>query len=287
MTTIDIKYGGHSLKIRRFDIKSMPDNVTIAMIAKRASGKSYLTKEILFHKRDIPTTVAISKTEKLNKFYADFIPDVYIYDEYNNNILNRIYKRQSLINEDNDKKKKEGKKLKDSRAMLIMDDCMSSKGSWVKEQPISELFFNGRHHNLSFILTMQFPLGIPPEMRSNFDYIFLLADDFISNRRRLYDHYAGMFPDFNTFQQVFLDLTENYGCMVINNRVHSKDITEKVFWYKARETPNFTMGSKIYKKFHSKKYDKDWNKKIEVYDPSMMVSKKKNDSKILIEKIKD
>jgi len=287
MTTRDIKYGGHSLKIKRFDIKSMPDNVTIAMIAKRASGKSYLTKEILFHKRDIPTTIAISKTEKLNKFYADFIPDVYIYDEYNNSILNRVYKRQSLINEDNDKKKKEGKKLKDSRTMLIMDDCMSSKGTWVKEQPISELFFNGRHHNLSFILTMQFPLGIPPEMRSNFDYIFLLADDFISNRRRLYDHYAGMFPDFSTFQQVFLDLTENYGCMVINNRVHSKDITEKVFWYKAKETPRFTMGSKIYKKYHSKKYDKEWNKKIEVFDPSIMISKKKNDSKIIIEKIRE
>ena len=287
MTVIDIKYGGHSLKIKRFDIKSMPDNVTIAMIAKRASGKSYLTREILFHKRSIPTTVAISKTEKLNKFYADFIPDLFIYDEYNNTILNRLYKRQALISEDNEKKVKEGKTTKDARAMLIMDDCMSSKGSWVKEQPISELFFNGRHHNLSFILTMQFPLGIPPEMRSNFDYIFLLADDFISNRKRLYDHYAGMFPDFNTFQQVFLELTENFGCMVINNRVHSKDITEKVFWYKAKDTPEFTMGSKNYKKFHSRNYDKNWNKKIDVYDPSMMMSKKKNDSKIVVEKVKD
>jgi hypothetical protein len=287
MATRDIRYGGHSLKIKRFDIKSMPDNVTIAMIAKRASGKSYLTKEILFHKRDIPLTIAISKTEKLNKFYADFIPDIYIFDEYDNIILNKLYKRQSLMNEDNENKKKQGKKRKDARTMLIMDDCMSSKGSWVKEQPISELFFNGRHHELSFILTMQFPLGIPPEMRSNFDYIFLLADDFISNRKRLYDHYAGMFPDFNTFQQVFLDLTENYGCMVINNRVHSKDVTEKVFWYKAKETPNFTMGSKQYKKFHSKKYDKDWNKKIEVFDPASMISQKKRDTKFTIEKVKD
>jgi hypothetical protein len=287
MTIKDIKYGGHSLKIKRFDIKSMPDNVTIAMIAKRASGKSYLTREILFHKRDIPSTIAISKTEKLNKFYADFIPDIYIYDEYDNSILNRVYKRQSMISDDNNRKIKEGKSIKDPRAMLIMDDCMSSKGGWVKEQPISELFFNGRHYNLSFILTMQFPLGIPPEMRSNFDYIFLLADDFISNRKRLYDHYAGMFPDFNTFQQVFLDLTENFGCMVINNRVHSKDITEKVFWYKAKDTPDFTMGSKVYKKFHGKNYDKNWNKKIEVFDPSIMMSKKKQDSKFLIEKVKD
>ena len=76
-------------------------------------------------------------------------------------------------------------------------------------------------------------LGIPPEMRSNFDYIFLLAEDFISNRKRLYDQI--LVCSTLMFQQSFLDVTENYGCMVIDNRVHSKDIT-KVFWYKAKTT---------------------------------------------------
>ena len=76
---------------------------------------------------------------------------------------------------------------------------------------------------------MQYSMGIPPEMRSNFDYIFLLAEDFISNRKRLYEHYAGMFPNFDIFQQVFTEVTENFGCMVINNRIHSKKIEDKVF----------------------------------------------------------
>ncbi len=263
----------------------MPDFVTIAMIAKRASGKSYLTRELLFHMRDIPTAIAISKTEKLNKFYTEFIPDLYIYDDYSSSILDKIYQRQEQIEMDNQKRKREGKKTKDGRLILIMDDCMSSKGAWVKEPQIAELFFNGRHYKMSFILTMQFSLGIPPEMRSNFDFIFLLAEDFINNRKRLYEHYAGMFPDFNTFQQVFLDLTENYGCMVINNRVHSKDITEKVFWYRAKETPNFTIGSRNYKKYHDKKYDNNWNKKIEVFDPTMFLSRKKKASNLVVEKV--
>ena len=169
---------------------------------------------------------------------------------------------------------------------LLMDDCMSSKGSWVKEEQILELFFNGRHHKISFILTMQYAIGIPPEMRSNFDYIFLLAEDFISNRKRLYEHYAGMFPSFDVFQQVFTQVTADYGCMVINNRVHSTDITEKVFWYKAKETPEFTMGSKKYKKFHKKNYDKNWDKRAEVFDPSSLGIRKKTASKLIIEKIK-
>ncbi len=285
MTARNIRYGSNSLIIRKFDIKSMPNFVTIAMIAKRASGKSYLTKELLFHMRDIPTAIAISKTEKLNKFYTEFIPDLYIYDDYSSSILDKIYQRQEQIEMDNQKRKKEGKKEKDGRLILIMDDCMSSKGAWVKEPQIAELFFNGRHYKMSFILTMQFSLGIPPEMRSNFDFIFLLAEDFINNRKRLYEHYAGMFPDFNTFSQVFLDLTENYGCMVINNRIHSKDITEKVFWYRAKETPNFTIGSKHYKKYHDKKYDNNWNKKIEVFDPTMFLSRKKKASNLVVEKV--
>jgi hypothetical protein len=285
MTARNIRYGSNSLVIRKFDIKSMPNFVTIAMIAKRASGKSYLTKELLFHMRDIPTAIAISKTEKLNKFYTEFIPDLYIYDDYSSSILDKIYQRQEQIEMDNQKRKKEGKKEKDGRLILIMDDCMSSKGAWVKEPQIAELFFNGRHYKMSFILTMQFSLGIPPEMRSNFDFIFLLAEDFINNRKRLYEHYAGMFPDFNTFSQVFLDLTENYGCMVINNRIHSKDITEKVFWYRAKETPNFTIGSRNYKKYHDKKYDNNWNKKIEVFDPTMFLSRKKKASNLVVEKV--
>jgi hypothetical protein len=97
MTTKNIRYGNNSLLIKKFDIKSMPDFVTIAMIAKRASGKSYLTREILFHMRDIPTAIAISKTEKLNKFYTEFIPELFIYDEYSSCILDKIYQRQEQI----------------------------------------------------------------------------------------------------------------------------------------------------------------------------------------------
>ena len=41
------------------------------------------------------------------------------------------------------------------------------------------------------------------------------------------------------FNKYFMEVTDNYGKLVIDNRVHSKDITKKVFWYKAKETPEF------------------------------------------------
>jgi hypothetical protein len=264
----------------------MVDHCTIAMIAKRATGKSFLTREIMFQKRNIASAVAISRSEKLNSFYSEFIPDSYIFSEYESSILSRIYERQAAMNEDNKKRIKDGKKPKNDSLMLIMDDCMSSKGTWLKDPNILELFFNGRHHHISFILTMQYAVGIPPEMRSNFDYIFLLAEDTISNRKRLYEHYAGMFPTFDIFQQVFTDLTENYGMMVINNRVHSKNITDKVFWYKAKTVPTFKLGCYKFRKYHEKSYDMEWNKRLEVFNPADLVSKKRNNVRVMVDKIR-
>ena len=153
MSTKDISIGSAKIKLKKFDLKNMAEHATIAMIAKRASGKSYLTREILYHKRHMPSCVVISKTEKLNKFYGDFIPDSYIFDNFDTSILTKIYRRQGKLNEDNQARKKQGKRQKDDRLMLIMDDCMSSKGSWVKDENTLELFFNGKHHHISFILT--------------------------------------------------------------------------------------------------------------------------------------
>jgi hypothetical protein len=286
MATKNVKFGASHLAIKRFEIKDMCEHATMAMIAKRASGKSYLTREIMYHKKSIPAAIAISRTEKLNKFYSDFIPDSYIYSEYDSDVLSKVYERQSIMNEENKVRKNHGKTEKDDRVIVIMDDCMSSKGTWLKDQNILELFFNGRHHHLSFILTMQFSLGIPPELRSNFDYIFLLAEDITSNRKRLYDHYAGMFPTFDIFQQVFSEITADYGVMVINNRVHSTNITDKVFWYKARPVPEFSVGSDKYIKYHKRSFDKEWDKRLAVFDPSSALAKKRNSLRLVVDKVK-
>ena len=283
MGTKEISYGTIKMQIKKFDIQSIEHHSTITIIAKRASGKSYLTREILYKKKNIPAFVVISRTEKLNSFYSECIPDTYIYSEYNSDILTKIYKRQYELNLKNKQRKNDNKEEKDDSLMLIMDDCMSSKGEWTKDKNITELFFNGRHHHISFILTMQYSIGIPPEMRSNFDYIFLLAEDIISNRKRLYEHYAGMFSTFDIFQQVFSSITDNYGVMVINNRIHSKDITEKVFWYKAKEIPNFQSGNKKFIEYHNKYYDKNWDKQDTIVNYTLG---KKNSVKIEIEKIK-
>ena len=280
-----VGYGASRMRFKKFNLDDMCDHATIAMIAKRASGKSVLVKEIMKSiqkKKKVPSAVVICKTEKLNRSYGDHIPDSYIYYNFETDILSRIFSRQQRLINDNVKRKKRGKKLKDDRVLLVMDDCMSDK-NWVKDPNILELFFNGRHYHISFMLTMQYSKGLPPEMRGNLDYIFLLAEDFICNRKRLYDDYAGMFPSFEIFKMVFSELTDNYGCMVINNRVHSNNIEDKVFWYKARPDVDFDFGDKIYNKFHRKNYNDRWDKMPLKFDYAKTNKKKLN---FIVEKTK-
>ncbi len=131
---------------------------------------------------------------------------------------------------------------------------------------------------------MQFPLGITPELRCNFDYIFLLAEDFQSNQKRLYDHYAGMFPSFYSFRQVFIDLTDDYGCMVIINRGSRKNFLDKVFWYKSNNDKIDRIGSSQFNEFHKNNYNKAWRDKNKPFDITTFVEGKKKD-KINVSKI--
>ena len=276
--TRDITLNGNKkLQIKQFFLSSMVENPAIVMIAKRASGKSWVCRDILKHFKDIPVGVIIAPTEKMANppFYSAFFPDTYIHYQYKSETIERILFRQHLMIEKEKDKQKLGV-LIDPRGFILMDDCLSTKSSWMKDQPIMELLFNGRHYRLMYILTMQFPLGITPELRCNFDYIFLLAEDFYSNLKRLYEHYAGMFPTFDAFRAVFKELTNDFGCMVIVNRGARASFLEKVFWFKASNDEVGMIGCDQFINYHRKNYDNDWRKRGKKIDIMEMYTKKNN-----------
>jgi hypothetical protein len=238
-------------------------NPRIGIIAKSGSGKSYVIKAIMYFlwKTGLYCGTVIAPTDKMNKFYEEFVPEAFIYHEYVDGIIARFMNRQRKIIDKNTERRKHGKKEVDPRAYLIMDDCMSSKGIWLKDPLILSIFNEGRHFQIApFILSMQYSIGIGPELRNNFDFVFLLGEDTFSSRRKLYEHYAGIFPTFDLFNQVFSQVTDNYGCMVLDNRLRSADIKKKVFWFKAKVPPTFKLANKYVMKFNKDNFDEDHDK---------------------------
>jgi hypothetical protein len=100
---------------------------------------------------------------------------------------------------------------------------------------------NGRHVDLATMITMQYPLGITPNLRTNVDFVFILRENILGNRRRIYENYAGMFPTFEMFCSFMDQCTENFECLVICNNVSSNKLEDQVFWYKASDHPPFKL----------------------------------------------
>lgn len=227
-----------SLTLKKFDMKTVPSNASIVLLGKRNTGKSTLVKDTLYHHRNIPYGQVISPTDKANPFYSNFVPKRLIHPEYDRQIIKKFQERQERAKEKFGNAVGENKK--DYRAFIILDDCLANN-SWQKDVEMRSLLMNGRHYGIMLLITMQYPLGVGPQLRTNFDIIFILRENIIGNRKRIYDNYAGMFPSFESFCQVMDTCTEDYECLVINNLSQSNDITEQVFWYKADLHENYRL----------------------------------------------
>ena len=239
-----------NLELAKFDMKAIsfrPDEnkgPVIVLIGRRDTGKSFLVQDLMFHHQDIPIGTVISGTEAGNGFFAAHVPKLFIHDAYNTAIIENILKRQKAVLKQVKKDMDTYKKSSiDPRTFVVLDDCLYDN-KWTKDVMMRLLFMNGRHWKVMLVITMQYPLGIPPNLRTNIDYVFILREPYIANRKRIYDNYAGMFPTFESFTQVMDQCTENYECLVINNNAKSNKLQDQIFWYKAQQHGPFKLGSK-------------------------------------------
>ena len=266
-----------TLNLKKFDMKRITflknesKGPVIVLIGRRDTGKSFLVRDLLYHHVDIPIGTVISGTEAGNGFYSSHIPKLFIHDEYNTGIIENILKRQKAVIKQVNKQIEMYKKSSiDARAFVILDDCLYDNG-WARDKMMRLLFMNGRHWKVMLIITMQYPLGIPPTLRTNIDYVFILREPYIANRKRIYENYAGMFPTFESFCQVMDQCTENYECLVIDNNVKSNQLQEQIFWYHAENHKDFKLGSKEFWEL-SKNLGSD--EEDEQYNPGDYKSKK-------------
>lgn len=230
------------LELKKFNVRNIDPNSVIVMIGKRATGKSFLIRDILHNMKNVPVGVVISGTERANKFYESIVPKMFIYDDYANEIVKKLLDRQEKItNQYKSEVTKYGRSDIDPRAFLILDDCLYDS-AWTRDKSMRYVFMNGRHLLLNhIIISMQYPLGIGPAMRTNIDYVFILRENIMSNRRRIYENYAGMFPTFEFFNAVMDNCTENYEMLVIANNSKSNKLEDQVFWYRSESHQDFKV----------------------------------------------
>jgi hypothetical protein len=283
-----------NFQLRKFDINMIKERCDIdsrkspmiVIIGKKDTGKSFLVRDILFNTQScFPVGTVISGTEVANEFFQHMVPSKFIHDKYSPDIVMNVIKRQMQIKQkrNQDKTTRGGSSSIDPRAFLILDDCLYD-ASWIREESTRYVFMNGRHVDLATMITMQYPLGITPNLRTNVDFVFILRENILGNRRRIYENYAGMFPTFEMFCNFMDQCTENYECLVICNNVSSNRLEDQVFWYKAVDHPPFKLCDQTLwadnRPFHSAMLSLDeYNPtKLQKKGPSVWV-KKEDDAK--------
>ena len=217
----------NNIKLLKFDIKRIKSNGLVVCFGNSEAYKSVLVKDLLYYHKDIPFGTVISHTDTNNQFYENLFPNTVIHDTYNPQILENLVKRQKTVrkNSINDSKI-------DTRSFLILDNCLVNSKCF-GDVGMKHIFYNGRCFNIFSIFSIPYSLILPPSIRSNIDFIFIFGDNNIYNRKKMYEHYGGMFSTFEIFCQVMDDLEDN-NCLVINNISYSNKLEDIVFLYKAQ-----------------------------------------------------
>lgn len=207
------------MTLKKFDIKTLFEvktEPTIFIIGRRETGKTVLSCDILYHytKTQENNGTVITSTDR--DVYRETIPNSPIHDQYNPSIIENIVKQPN------------------KNSFLVLDNCMYDL-SWIRDKSMRMIFEYGYSWKLMLIMALDYPLAIPLVMKQKIDYTFILRDNYIPNRRRIYEQYASsIFPSFELFCSILDNCTEDYNCLVIkNNCDESCDLYDKIFYYRA------------------------------------------------------
>ena len=253
------------IKLEKFKLDWVGQNKIIVMIGSRGRGKSTILLDYLYHNQDIPFVTCVSPTDNFNHTFTPHVPSRFIFSEYTPVLVENFLKRQQNL---------KGKKKQaimgvgerryaevDCRGILIMDDCLAQNKGWKSDPSLRWIFFNGRHADITFVLTMQYQVGIPPDYRTNIDWVFLCKENKRIERQKLWKYYAGIFPKYEMFEQIFMRCTTDKKCMVINQLSESEILEEQVFWFKAKLREKFRIC-----------YDEFWNNNNDYLKKRMAMS---------------
>lgn len=244
-----------NIEIDTFDfteiIQQQP-SINVAILGKRNTGKSTIISQILYelHKGGIKRFVVFSAQEARNCHYRRFgVPGRYCFTKWDEAKLQKIFEINGQMKEA--KMRGELPPDFDLRLVVVIDDFAYDRKVF-QTTFMREIYANGRHPEISLIITLQDIMAIPPLGRDSIDIVMTLRTPSSKMRRKIFEEYPTAFDDYGEFEKMLRILTNNYGAMVYKNLGGDETLKKTLFHYKG--TPGLTvpnLGSREWREYRT------------------------------------
>ena len=255
------------VKIKEFDLNNLyphhPNDLKngskYLAIGKPGTGKSTIIKSIIYAKKHIfPVGKFWSGTEDSNGFFGEFVPGAFI----NDGLLDSKNPSDLKPFEDSNRRQRIARKYiqplnQNPWSIEVVDDCTADP-KILKTTVMKDTYKNGRHLAKMHILSLQFCLDIPTDIRGLIDGVFICREPNRENRERLFKNFGSGVDNFKEWCDLMDGLTTDFCCMFINYKSTSNKLEDNIFYFKAdpKSIPkDWKFGCKEYWDFHYERYD--------------------------------
>jgi hypothetical protein len=240
------------MRIPELKFKDVPDAAIVLCIGRRKSGKTVNIIDIFFKKREsFKFGLVFCGSKATIKLYENHFPSSFIYYGYHPTVL-----ADAIAKQEQDVEMGCAKPM-----FILVDDCMWDKKGILKDPNIRRVFMNGRHDLIFFVLSMQYCMDIPPDLRQQVDFTFLSREKNPDNRERLYNNYNVCFTSNEQFDSCMQQCTQNHETFVLSNasETDSDKPEDNVYWWKSK----WLAGGRKFRvhkdgtwwKYHRKRYN--------------------------------
>ena len=187
-----------------------------------------------------PKAVVFSATDVMQHSFDKHFNNKFIFKSPDDATLQKVIDAQKEFAEKNNR-------YEDSGLLIIIDDAGYSK-NFFKTKVMAELLMNGRWYGCTVVVGVQDASSIPLALRTQFDLICARTEPFRVGQERLYKWFFGQYDSFKDFQKAHLNLTKDYGVMILDNICPDvSNIQKSISWYVVKDTkPKYKFGSRDY-----------------------------------------
>lgn len=221
--------------IQEFDFKKFRKEVPYGftlLCSKRKSGKTFSINRIIFDAyRDIDNFFVFSSTSDINGEYKYINKRFHYKVEQAFEVIPKIFERQKQLKDLNKK----------NDVIIIFDDINIDSRYSAIGKLMDNIAIKGRHLHINCFVSVQDVRMVSPALHENTDLVILFKVNNERLRQVIKEYYLGHKLDKQEKEAVLsINKNKDFVAIIIANYMNKDD---NVFWYKARTTPDYKVGS--------------------------------------------